>query len=302
MTRLEKYWDGIRTGPRRGGGLNPHLLAVANLGCHAEISPEQMILDMNGAFDLLKHGEVSRAVAKAVREYDPNSTFKPTASVVAPKKKNPLLTLANFIDEPIDPVELWEISPYRLMDDPCNDAIVVFDALYKPDEFLFIGDTYSGSDSVKTVTEWREAKDLCDNPQMTPNPMTGEYGMTQDGTPSRRCMATVADARFAVCEMDDAGIDEQAGFWMKCIEIGIPVSLIVHSGNKSLHAWVRVDCGTNFEKWNKYVRDWLMKDFGSRYGFDPQCQNRDRQSRLPGHDRKDGAKLKQALIYLNPEA
>jgi hypothetical protein len=186
-----------------------------------------------------------------------------------------------------------ESSPIRLTESPDNDGYLLLNTLYQPDDHLFIGDVFDRD--VKQVSEWY-GDNLTKYPHIIPNPMTGEAGMTDMAKISYRCEATVADLRYAVCEMDDVPLEKQVAFWMRCIEAGIPVSAVIHSGSKSLHGWVRVNCGEDAEKWDKDVRGWLFETFGARYGLDAACKTKARLSRLPGHHR-DG-KEQQRLLYL----
>lgn len=284
MSALTKYDESLRDYPARGSGLHQHVMRCACLGVIAEIPPLVIIADMEERFVGIKPNEAADAVAKAsTTEFD------------RPESRAPVIEPADidkFIgDHSKDLMDLMECSP-RVMGDPDEDAYTILSTLYQPDEHLFIGDVFDRE--VKTVREWMDT-DLTKYPHIIPNPMTGECGMTDMGKPSFRCEKTVADLRYAVCEMDTVPLDKQVGFWMKCVNI-IPVTAIIHSGGKSLHAWVRVNCGTDTEKWDRDVKGWLFDTFGVKYGFDRACSNRARLSRLAGHRRDNGNM--QRVIYL----
>lgn len=79
----------------------------------------------------------------------------------------------------------------------------------------------------------------------------------------------------------------------------LPISAILWSGGVSYHAWVRVDCH-DLESY-RYTSARLLKTL-ERFGFDQANKNPSRLSRLPGVERKIGAKTdgQQRLVYLNP--
>ena len=69
------------------------------------------------------------------------------------------------------------------------------------------------------------------------NPLTGNEGMTKDGTPSFDCAETVAAFPFALLEFDGLPLQDQCAVFASLIrkKPGRVVS-IVYSGGKSLHA------------------------------------------------------------------
>lgn len=295
MSALSKYDEHLFNYPARGGGLHQHIMGTACLAAIAAIPAEVAIQDMNRCFAGIKTNEALDAVKRAFTMELGGSDFHYVPPVKAKPKK--VLTLKDFIKNTEGSVpDLSDRSPYDLPEDPETDAWVTLEALYNPDEFLFIGGVFDTR--VDTVRNWLKS-DLSKYPHIIPNTMTGDSGMTDTGKYSYRCEATVSEARYAVCEMDDVSIDDQALFWTECLNIGIPVAAIIHSGRKSLHAWVKVDCGSDIEKWDEMVRGWWFKEFGVKYGLDSACQNRARLSRLPGHKRESGGV--QRLIYLNGE-
>lgn len=285
MSALSKYEDGLKTYPKRGSGLHQHVMSVACLGVLAEIPSRQIIQDMEASFIGIKPNEAFDAVKKAS-----TSEFTPQPPMPKPERKP--ITLDQFIgDNVTDEYELLESSTVYL-GNPDNDARLLLETLYKPDEYLFIGDIYDVK--VLQVKDWLKT-DL-NYPHIIPNPMTGGFGVTGTGKESRRCEATVEDARYAVCEMDSIPLEKQVAFWLECIRLKMPVAAVIHSGGKSLHGWMKVDCGKDLEKWEKDVKGWLFGEFGIKYGFDSACSNRARLSRLPSFKR-DG-KGQQRLLYL----
>lgn len=88
----------------------------------------------------------------------------------------------------------------------------------------------------------------------------------------------VTEFRYALVESDEVDIDKQRGI---IDEMELPVAALVHSGNKSLHAIVRVDARDR-DEYRKRV-DYLYKAC-ERYGLqlDTQNKNPSRLSRMPG--------------------
>jgi len=294
MSAASKYEDALLNAPARGGGLHQHIMSIACLGVLANKTGDMICSDIYRLPGVRK-GEPEDAVTKAGKSVN-RDHFKEVAprpiSRFAPKLVDPLNKFIDGVSR--DCMDLIESSPNRLTDDAIHDGRLLVETLYDRDEVLFIGDTYGKT--VQTAEAWLKT-DLTKFPHIIPNPMTGKAGMTGAGNYSFRCEETVADLRYAVCEMDDVPLDKQTAFWIRCIDMGLPVATVIHSGSKSLHGWVKVDQGTDGEGWDKKVRGWLFEKFGQAYGLDKACQTRARLSRLPGHQRK--GKQCQRLLYLN---
>ena len=58
-------------------------------------------------------------------------------------------------------------------------------------------------------------------------------------------------------EFDDLTINEQVGRVLWLLDNGFDVAAVVHSGGKSLHAWVRVNA-VDAEAWRRDARDQLF--------------------------------------------
>jgi len=292
MSAESQYIEAVRTAPSRGSGLHSHIMRITRLGMLAELTPERIMGDIYGIAGV-RRGEPEEAYRSAshttIENYTPQkvSRFKP-------KFKSALESMIQGVSD--SEMDLIELSPNRLTDQPHLDGKLLLEALYSPDEILFIGDVYDKQ--VKTVAEWLQT-DLTASPHIIPNPMTGRAGKTSAGQTSFRCESTVRDLRYAVCEMDDVPMNKQVAFWIKWIEKGIPVAAVIHSGGKSLHGWVKVDCGLDHGKWDKEVKGWLFEKVGKSFGFDQACKTKARLSRLPGHSRKGTV---QRLLYLNQGA
>jgi hypothetical protein len=112
------------------------------------------------------------------------------------------------------------------------------------------------------------------------NPCIGENGSDSG----------VAAFRHVLVEMDEKTKDEQ---WTILKESKLPLSVVIDSGGKSLHGWVRVDA-SNKEEWNER-RDVVYRQLEA-LGIDPKNKNASRFSRLAGVMR-DGHEQK--LLAIN---
>jgi len=208
------------------------------------------------------------------------------------KEKSKRFTVEN---ETANLTDLMELSPINLIDDPANDGRLLLESLYSPEEFLFLGDNYGTT--VKQVREWLK-EEITKYPFFIPNPFDGKAYESSTGKMSFRCDAAIAAGRFAVCEMDNLPIENQAAFWLK-LRTKLPITAISHSGSKSLHALIKVNLSADKAEWERVVKRELFENFLVPFGVDRACSNISRLSRLPGHLRDKGL---QRLIYLNPEA
>ena len=100
----------------------------------------------------------------------------------------------------------------------------------------------------------------------------------------------VSAFRHVLVEMDDKTKDEQ---WTILKESKLPLSVVIDSGGKSLHGWVRVEAA-NKEEWNER-RDVVYRHLEA-LGIDPKNKNASRFSRLAGVMR-DGKE--QRLVAIN---
>jgi len=98
----------------------------------------------------------------------------------------------------------------------------------------------------------------------------------------------VAAYRHVLVEFDDKPKAEQEQLLRSS---GLPISVLIDSGGKSIHAWVRVDA-PNRKEWDAR-RDLI---YSSIPGVDPKNKNPSRFSRLPGAWRGD---QKQKLLANN---
>lgn len=96
--------------------------------------------------------------------------------------------------------------------------------------------------------------------------------------------------RHALLEFDDLEREKQ---WEIFVESDLPITAVIDSGRRSLHAWVRVDAKDRAEYDQRVA---AIYSYVSDYNPDPANKNPGRLSRLPGCIRLD---TRQSLLALN---
>lgn len=203
--------------------------------------------------------------------------------------------------------ELSEASPVRL-ENWTNGGWVMLSNLFKPDELVNYVIDFKPYEkkSNKTI----KANPIGVGVTATVKELVRDWGLS--GTPSSDAGGwlrinpvdgngvndkNITAFRYALIEFDDVALDLQLSFLSK---VPLPISAILTSGGKSVHAWVRVDADS-FEEYEQLVL--RMREVMTRFGIDRANKNPSRLSRLVGITRKIGATGdgKQKLLYLNPE-
>lgn len=101
---------------------------------------------------------------------------------------------------------------------------------------------------------------------------------------------SVTAYRSFLIECDDGSLEDQ----LKYVEdSGMPYSVCVFSGNKSLHFGIVLDEPYTHESIWRTVNEWILKIMSRA---DQQTKNPSRSIRFPGNVRKDGRGLRQVLI------
>jgi hypothetical protein len=305
--KLKRYAERLSVLPESGGGgCHQGMLGVANLGKIAGLN-ERQVFD-----DLRKNQRGDRRVsdseiADRVKTAFASSNFTPSPrphSVIV----NGTTTRHRYVtrgrenagtarsDEILKVI--GDLSPVAIPEQHgVEQARVLLASLYHDDEFIFIGERYHGRDNVKRVRDWSclLVGASVDYSQFVINPLTGEQGKTKDGKESYRSDDCVTSFRYALAEFDRVPMDEQLAFWCG---FPAPIAALIHSGGKSIHALIKVDCATR-EAWTNEVENELFATLLTPLGVDSACRNESRLSRFPGHYRADKGKY-QRLLYLNP--
>ena len=180
----------------------------------------------------------------------------------------------------------------------------ILEALYAPEELIFAGEEKQVGrigETIRSAGDWAAAFKTWRTvpcPRIQINPVTGTPAPKKSGEGvTLRGDGCVASHRFALAEMDEASIEDQLAFWFAVPRL--PVAALIHSGGKSIHAWLRVDCA-DADEWESEVEGRLFPCYLEPLGVDGACKNASRMSRMPGHVRADTGQV-QRLLYLAPE-
>lgn len=298
--RLESYNRSRTRTPPAGMHMNFHGFALgqANRAVRAGISEDQFVSDV--LHDLppgerqVTDAEIRRAFHRAASDggHPPSSsTPRPSSPRFSPELLQRVIEKGGGATSD----DIRGRSPVHIPDDPMEQQKLFLSALFRDGEHLFIGDKFGKE--VLPVRDWldRISRGEILGPFLCVNPLSGLEQMTKGGTPSRRADACVSAYRYCLVEFDGLTIDQQAGFWFG---VDLPVAAIVHSGNRSLHAILKVDV-PGPDAWKSDIEDKLFGERLGALGVDIACKNPARLGRIAGFTREDTRKV-QRLLFLAP--
>lgn len=282
--RMKRFLTALSYLPEPGTGCHPALLGVANFGKKAGLDKPETFKYIRSAIRsgsrVVPDEEIWQAIDKAYDEPAPvrQRSLKRLLPVVHKLKKKEFAqaTLQAIIAKgggSISCADLVKTSPIPLNGSE-YDMILLLKTLYSPENFAFIGrrgDPGIIGVTIRTAVEWiaffqneyqrlaKFSEALCwpreqyfsdSFPQIMANPLSGLLGKTQSGKDSYRSDASVKAFRFAVGEFDNLSVEEQLAFWKG---LGLPICAVIHSGNRSIHAWLRVDGVKNAACWERVI-------------------------------------------------
>lgn len=179
--------------------------------------------------------------------------------------------------------------------DPKGDMLEYFTTLFEPDDFVgycvkFFQDKEKAWRPEQTVWK-RTAGDIIkklragsiENAIGTVNPYAGAYVRFNPLDGKGENNANVTRWKYCMIESDTDSIEKQYSLLK---EMNLPITFLVSSGGKSLHAITRVDA-ENAQQYRSRVRE--LYAFCEKNGLKPdeQDKNESRFSRLPGVKRGD---------------
>jgi RecA-family ATPase len=186
--------------------------------------------------------------------------------------------------------------------DPAQQIITYLETLFEANEAVgYVTDTWQKEDRylptkgnyTRTAGELIEKLSQCKGDVGSVlgdyNPKAGAWIRFNplDGTGCKD--KNVTDYRYALVESDQMDLERQNAIIR---ELELPVAILVHSGNKSLHAIVKVDA-VSYDEYRKRV-DYLYSICEKNgLAIDTQNKNPSRLSRLPGFQR---GKKKQYIV------
>lgn len=302
---FSRYLDYISRLPSPGGGgAHRAIFAAGCLGSKAGLAQDSVFQDLRSCMPagtrMVSDREIRDGVAAGFATSGGNATPHPSrpSPAIAPGTFDRLVREGAGATEE----DISRLSPVPVNLPAHEAAALVLGALYKEEEPLFIGDDkFPGvpGRTVRPAGEWAKIfqfNRIVAWPKIIPNPLTGKPSPKKSGAGmTYRGDGCVSAYRFAVLEMDSVPIEDQLAFWAAA---KLPLAALIHSGGKSLHGWVRVDC-ESAEEWEREIRGRMFPAYWVPLGFDAACSNAARLSRTPGHLRADSQQI-QRLLYLAP--
>jgi len=298
-----EYAECLKAFPSPGQGCHAHILRSANYGRLASITPEQIFQDIRLSIPAGKRRvgdkEIIEAIHKSLSDVD--FRVKPAPVINDGKAK-----LADIISKSkiCDEADLWEDSPVRIDWLPEEDPIRFLKAMFKPEDFVFIGERESPGVVGKTIRirdEWidyfnRGGKT---SPFIIINPLNGRPAQKKTGDgETYRSDENVSDFQNCLVEYDTLTRTEQIRFWASPIVKTLGVALIVDTAGKSLHGWIKTPNIKTLDDWRRDIRGKLYDQALIPLGVDGACSNPARLSRFPGHLRDSKY---QRILWLNAE-
>lgn len=173
------------------------------------------------------------------------------------------------------------------------NAEAIIDHLFPPEALICCG-TSSFQFCTAPRREW--CGHLRRQQFIVPNPMTSRLGKRKDGTGySAHTLDNTGERRFLVVEFDHGDMDQQAALHLHLSELA-PLTMVVHSGSKSLHGWYAC-AGVAENKLRSFFR------YACRVGADPRTWTRSQFVRMPWGIRPRSSKspeTTQVVLYFNP--
>jgi hypothetical protein len=184
---------------------------------------------------------------------------------------------------------------------PEEDSWRFLNIMFDSTDLIFIGDRHEAGligENIRTAAEWIEffQNGGTAGPFILINPLSGEPAPRKNGDgETYRGDGCIAACRYALGEFDNLSFEDQVAFWTGA---KLPIKALVHSGGKSVHAWLKVDM-PDADAWDREIRDKLYRRALIPIGVDSACQNPARLARLPGCRRGDQW---QRLLYFKGES
>ena len=310
----------LDSAPQQGDGLHHWLIKGARECAKWRKTPEQAY-DLIAATVRAKGGEERpRDIWQAINKAYSTSLSAPSGGSYKPTPKWPEaklelieeVTLSRITKEGETPLEeLWRRSPERPDDSPETTGTIIR-RLFPADALICAG-MYEWS---TTTYELAKLKNLHRFPLVVPNPMSAFTGKTQAGHESGRTLDNTGPRRFPVTEFDFKKHDDQgrptkwaplihkwerhgatvqdacAAIILQMMQAG-PLTMVVYSGKKSLHAWWW--CAGEPEHEGSRLHSFMAD--AALLGADTATYGRCQFVRMPGAVRDNGNR--QSVHYLN---
>ena len=279
--------DLLASPPQRGNGLNIWLYRIARV-LHPYRNANEIVHLLRAVTDgePIHAGEIERAVKRSkLTAWEPG---QPSRVVPAPAWPAIDRTARDAIVQSGGGlVDLWEDSPVRVEDNETHTEALI-DLLFPGNPLLCCGLSKSKFDT-RSREEWRGY--LSELQLIVPSPMTARTGLTQEGKESAHALSNTGPRRYLVVEFDQGDIDEHAALLLHLAD-DAPLTLAVHSGNKSLHGWFA--CHDQTEEQLRRFMAYCVS-----LGADHATWTRSQFVRMPDGRRTGGQR--QVVYHFDPE-
>ena len=157
-----------------------------------------------------------------------------------------------------------------------------------PDGLLCIGE----SSSRFLTAPLRDHRQLWKKQLIVPTYMSSVFGTTQAGKQSMHTKSNTGAGRYIVCDFDEPAPEQHPAIILHLAKFR-PLTMVLSSGGKSLHAWFPVTASADDDR--------LFWRLCIALGADPALmRNHSQFVRLPNGTRDNGKR--QQVVYFNPAA
>jgi hypothetical protein len=280
-------------------------LRAASLGVPASIAIEQIAARIRAAGDRPRRNKLESQWRRAQTHVkaEPNSRG-PIVPIQRPAfNPDRAKQIADRLPASVDlqwlkrrsPVPTW-ITPAEYLSAifPHGDQVLVFSNYRSQGEALYQNWSLKvDRDALKSFVSGHQ------DVWFLSNPVDGQYHFNpRQDSMSRRSEESITAWRYAVLECDHEPKETWLPIWLRIlVQLPLPIVSITYSGDKSLHALLRVDAESK-SGWDQFVRGRLLPRLVP-LGADPGALKAVQLTRLPGCYRGDSL---QELLYLNLRA
>lgn len=306
MSAKSLFQDRLAAPVQPGNGCHSWIMSCCNLGVMAGLTPPEIFSGIRRALHPSRpDGEIDDAIKEALschgggnhRGYKATTRreVKPIITDGA-EAFNKIVSGGKYSTEQ----ELIDASPVKIPESPQDQQRLFFETMFDEGDFCFCGDRLEPGTpkTIRPTLEW--AQTGSSGPFCIVNPLTGLSAPKKSGDGvTYRGDACVKTFRHSLIEFDNQPIESQIRFWSS---IKLPVKCLLHTGNKSLHAWIDLSGQSiaSLETWEKSIKNDLYAARLKPLGVDMTCSNAARLARLPGVFRAEKNQW-QRLLWLAKE-
>jgi hypothetical protein len=128
---------------------------------------------------------------------------------------------------------------------PQMSAAEILRHLFADDPLVCVSQEFNRGYRTEPLSELK-AEYLTSCQFIVPNSMSARFGLTQSGKTSLRALSNTGERRYLVIEIDDHTLsNEDQGAIMLYLARQLPLVMLVHSGNRSVHGWFHIAAGAD---------------------------------------------------------